>query len=147
MDKNAFANAEFSKFSRNYMELKKNLPIRPSEMGVLNILEKTPGPHTPILLAELLGVSKAMIATHLSVLMNKGYIIKQQSPYDKRSFYVLATQKAKELVNNAEKDLNEHLDKLILRLGEDNFNVLVKLISEANEVLRDELEIGEGEDE
>lgn len=38
------ANAELSKFSRNYMQLKKSLPIRPSEMGVLNIIVQTSGP-------------------------------------------------------------------------------------------------------
>lgn len=40
MDKYLNANIVFSKFSRNYMALKKDLPIRPSEMGVLNIITK-----------------------------------------------------------------------------------------------------------
>lgn len=32
MDKYLEANAVFSKFSRDYIELKRDLPIRPSEM-------------------------------------------------------------------------------------------------------------------
>ena len=42
MDKYFHANAVPSIFSKSYMELKKDLPIRPSEMGVLNIITKTP---------------------------------------------------------------------------------------------------------
>ena len=40
MDKYLKANIIFSKFSRDYVGLKKDLPIRPSEMGVLNIITK-----------------------------------------------------------------------------------------------------------
>ena len=56
MDQLIRVNMIFSKFSRNYMERKKNLPIRSSEMGVLNLFAETPGLHTPLLLTELLGV-------------------------------------------------------------------------------------------
>lgn len=55
MDKYIAANAVFSRFSQDYMALKRGWPIRPSEMGVLNILAATPGPHTSVMLAELLG--------------------------------------------------------------------------------------------
>ncbi|MEE1313354.1 MAG: hypothetical protein UHS41_06395 [Lachnospiraceae bacterium] len=55
MDRYFAVNAVLSMFSKNYMELKKGLPIRPSEMGVLNIITETPGPHTPVILANLLG--------------------------------------------------------------------------------------------
>ena len=54
MDKYLKANAVLSIFSKNYMELKRGLPIRPSEMGVLNIITETEGPHTPVMLAEML---------------------------------------------------------------------------------------------
>lgn len=71
MDKYFKANAVLSIFSKYYMDLKKGLPIRPSEMGVLNIITETPGPHTPLLLAELLGMSKPMITAHLTDLSKK----------------------------------------------------------------------------
>ena len=38
MDQYFNANAVFSLFSKKYMDLKKGLPNRPSEMGVLNII-------------------------------------------------------------------------------------------------------------
>lgn len=135
MDKYIMANAVFSKFSRNYMELKKGLPIRPSEMGVLNIITETPGPHTSVLLAELLGVSKPMITAHLSTLAEKGYITKKQSSEDKRVFYILPTEKALDLVESAKKEMYEHLGRMMETLGEAEFDRLVALLETANQTL------------
>lgn len=53
------------------MELKKDLPIRPSKMGVLNIVTKKDELFTPLMIAELLEVSKPMITNHIIVLENK----------------------------------------------------------------------------
>ena len=117
------------------MELKKDLPIRPSEMGVLNIITETSGPHTPIMLAELLKVSKPMITAHLTSLGSKGYITKQPSLEDKRAYYILPTEKASALVKRAKDDLYRRLDQLVDGLGEDQFNLLVKLAGEASSIL------------
>ena len=135
MNKYFSANAVLSMFSKYYMELKRGLPIRPSEMGVLNIITETPGPHTPVLLAELLGVSKPMITAHLTDLAKKGYIQKEQSREDKRVFYVLPTEKALALVESAKTDLNQHLARLIQEMGQDEFDTLVRLAQKANKIL------------
>ena len=135
MDKYFTANAMLSIFSKTYTELKKDLPIRPSEMGVLNIINGTPGPHTPVMLAEMLKVSKPMITAHLTSLMNKGYITKQPSLEDKRVYYILPTEKARALVKDAKKDLYRHLAQLENGLGEDRFDLLVKLAEEATNIL------------
>lgn len=135
MDKFLVANAAFSKFSRNYMELKKNLPIRPSEMGVLNIIAATPGPHSSVMLAELLGVSKPMITANLTSLLEKGYITKEQSKSDKRIYYVLLTPKALQLVEDAKSDTNEQLANMVAAMGQDNFDMLVNLTQKANQII------------
>ena len=135
MDRYFAANAAFSKFSKNYMELKKGLPIRPSEMGVLNILAATPAPHTSVMLAELLGVSKPMITAYLTALSEKGYITKEQSREDKRVYYVLPTPKAMQLVEDARADTNAHLAELVSALGQEDFDLLVKLTQKANQTL------------
>ena len=142
MDKYLTANAVLSIFGKSYAELKKDLPIRPSEMGVLNIITETPGPHTPIMLAEALKVSKPMITAHLTSLMNKGYITKQPSPEDKRAYYILPTEKALGLVKDAKEDLYWHLEQLENGLGKERFDLLVKLAEEATNIL--EAEKGEG---
>lgn len=135
MDQYFIANAAFSKFSKNYMDLKKGLPIRPSEMGVLNILAATPGPHTSVLLAELLGVSKPMITAYLTALSEKGYITKEQSPEDRRVYHVLPTQKALALVEDARADTNAQLAELVSALGQEDFDLLVRLTQKANRTL------------
>lgn len=137
MDKYINSNIAFSKFSRDYIELKKDLPIRPSEMGVLNIITRREGLHTPIMIAELLGVSKPMVAAHISALEEKGYIYKDFSPSDKRSFYVLPTEKAIKLVDETEKKLNKQLKIMEDKLGEENFALLIDLINKAQKALEE----------
>ena len=139
MDKYFTANAVLSIFSKSYMELKKDLPIRPSEMGVLNIITQTPGPHTPLMLAGALKVSKPMITAHLTSLTDKGYITKQPSSEDKRAYYILPTEKARALVKCAKDDLYQRLDQLVDGMGEEQFDRLVKLAGEANRILEAEM--------
>lgn len=137
MEKYLNANIIFSKFCRSYMELKKDLPIRPSEMGVLNIITKRDGLFTPVMIAELLEVTKPMVANHLSVLEEKGYIYKEYSKNDKRSFYIIPTDKAKKLVAETESKLNEKLINLEEKLGSERFDELIKTLEEAKSYLKD----------
>ena len=137
MNKFFHANAVLSIFAKNYMELKKGLPIRPSEMGVLNIITETDEQYTPVKLAELLGVSKQMITTHITSLESKGYITKEPSLQDKRAYYILPTNKGLELVEWAKTDLNGKLENLVDGLGTDGFHTLVELAEKANEIMKE----------
>lgn len=135
MNKYLEANAIFSLFSRDYMELKMDLPIRPSEMGVLNIISNGNKLYTPLMVAEMLNVSKPMIANHVSMLEKNGYITKDFSSDDKRSFYIIPTEKAKELVQKEEKKLHSKLKEIEETIGKDKFAMLVNTLKEVNEVL------------
>lgn len=135
MDKYFEANAVLSMFAKNYMELKKELPIRPSEMGVLNIITNTQGPHTPAMLAELLGVSKPMITAHITVLKGNGYVEKEMSSSDKRAYYVLPTKKAIALVERAKKDMDKSIERFITAMGREEFNTFLRLASVANKIM------------
>ena len=129
------ANAALSLFSKNYMELKKGLPIRPSEMGVLNIITGRPGPHTPVMVAQMLGVSKPMITALLTALAEKGYITKEPSQEDKRAYYIIPTEKALALVESARQEMEGHFSRMIDGMGQDNFESLVRLAQMANNVM------------
>lgn len=135
MDKFFEANAVLSLFCKNYMELKKGLPIRPSEMGVLNIIVQTPGPHTPVMLAEMLGVSKPMITAHLTSLAEKGYITKEPSKDDKRAYYIIPTEKALALVESTKQEMDGHLSCLVDAMGLEVFERFVEFAKCANKVL------------
>ena len=130
------ANAVLSVFCKKYMDLKKDLPIRPSEMGVLNIITETEGPHSPVVLAEMLNVSKPMITAHIISLEKKGYITKSPSAQDKRAYYVLPTEKARVLVKSAGAKLNSQLEHLSKSMGREEFDTLVKLAAIANDILK-----------
>lgn len=117
------------------MELKKDLPIRPSEMGVLSIITRRTGNFTPLMLAEMIGVSKPMIAAHIQSLLKKGYIRKEISGTDKRSFFVRPTEKGKALVAEFEAKQNKYLKTIESKLGEGEFHELVRLLNEAQQTL------------
>lgn len=135
MDKYFKANAVLSVFAKNYMDLKTGLPIRPSEMGVLNIITQTEKPHTPVILAQMLGVSKPMITAHISSLEKNGYITKTPCVQDKRAYYILPTEKGISLVNEVKIDLIKHLNYLVDNMGQDEFETLVLLAEKANKIL------------
>lgn len=137
MDKYVNANMIFSKFSSKYMDLKKDLPIRPSEMGVLNIITRRGGLFTPIMIAELLEVTKVMVTNHISSLEENGYIVRQYLANDKRSFYVIPTEKAKDLVLEVEAKLNAKLMKLEEKIGSKKFEELLLTLEEARLCLED----------
>lgn len=134
MDQYLKANAVLSIFAKNYMELKNDLPIRPSEMGVLNIITEVDGYHTPVMLAEMLKVSKPMITAHINSLNEKGYIRKEACVDDKRAYYILPTEKALDLVNRSKIDMKNQLDQLISVMGQKEFDDLVYLANMANEI-------------
>lgn len=135
MDRYAAANVILSKFCKGYMELKKDLPIRPSEMAVLNIIVRRSGRFTPLMIAQLLEVSKPMITAHVAVLEKQEYITKEQSKEDKRSFYVVPTEKAKKLVAVEGEATKNHLEYLENELGCDDYEKLLGILSEVNKVL------------
>ncbi len=135
MDKYVETNAVLSKFCKGYMDLKKDLPIRPSEMAVLNIIVQREGRFTPLMIAELLEVSKPMITAHISVLEKKEYIKKECLKEDKRSFYVLPTEKAKKLVATAGETTKNNLQILKKNLGSENYEKLLNILSETNKIL------------
>ncbi|MBR2371989.1 MAG: MarR family transcriptional regulator [Clostridia bacterium] len=135
MDKYLHANIVLSKFSRDYIDLKNNLPIRPSEMGVLNLLVKRDGKYTPLAIADMLGVSKTMVAAHIAVLEKGEYIVKQPSETDKRSFFVLPTEKAKRLVYEVDERLDNQLRFLEKTMGADMFDALITLADWAQKTI------------
>jgi len=140
MDRFLEANSVLTIFSKRFLDLKKGLPVRPSEMGILNILIQTPGPHTSVMLAELMGVSKPMITALLTSLGEKGYVVKEQSTYDKRTYHIIPTDKAISLVEHARKNMDGHLNRLVETMGPSDFDALIRLAKKAGEVLRTEQE-------
>lgn len=140
MDKYMRANIVFSKFSRDYTLLKKYLPIRQSEMAVINIITQRKERHTPLMIAELLGVSKPMVAALISSLEEKGYLTKEASDTDGRSFYLIPTEKATELADDFNARQTEYLKDIESRIGEVDFEELVTLLDKVENAITNIME-------
>ncbi len=141
MNKYTNANIVFSKFSRDYIGLKKDLPIRPSEMGLLNIVSHKEENFTPLMLSEMIGVSKPMITAHIQILVEKGYIQKEASDEDKRSFFVRPTEKGRELAKEFETRQNEYLKTIEANIGEEKFDELIRLLDETQKIFENMKEV------
>lgn len=89
----------------------------------------------------MLGVSKPMIAAHLQTLMKKGYIRKEASTDDKRSFYVRPTKMGKALADEFEARQTEYLKTIEAKLGKENFTELTRLLGETQTILDEMKEV------
>jgi DNA-binding MarR family transcriptional regulator len=106
-------------------------------MTLLNIVTRGNRDLTPLALAEIMAVSKPMIAALIQSLEKKEYIYKEPSLDDKRSFFVRPTDKAKELCIKYEEKQTERLIEIEEKLGEEDFAQLVELMDKAQRIIRE----------
>jgi DNA-binding MarR family transcriptional regulator len=127
-----------SLFCRINMNTKRELPIRPSEMGLLIFLVKEPGEHTPLQAAAFFKVTKPMVTTMIHSLERKEYISKVPSPTDKRSFVLKPSDKAYKLVNQTMDEYIKNMQLLKDGLGKQEFTRFIELLTKANNILLEE---------
>lgn len=127
-----------SMFCRLNTTIKKDLPIRSSEMGLLILICKSEKPVTPVIAADFFKVKKPMITVMVSNLLNYGYIEKIPSLNDKRSFSINPTKKAKNLVNDTYSEYMKAMELLRHKLGDTDFDKLVTLLEKSNSILLEE---------
>ena len=129
------AENEIALFCQAYMRARPRLPIRHSEMAVLDILCGVAGTHTPVSLSQALGVSRPMVASHLAALQRAGYVTRVASPEDGRSVYILPTKSGKKLYAEYNSANQRIFAKLTQQMGTKKFETFVKLIAMANKIL------------
>lgn len=138
MDKSnlKFHGAEaISMFCRLNINAKRNLPVRPGEMGLLILIVKNENQITPVMAADFFKVSKPMIATMIKSLLKQGYIKKIPSKEDRRSFIISPEEKAVELVNSTYEEYIRLIELLLKGMGEKKYIKFINLMEEANEIL------------
>lgn len=142
MDDILQAAEQITLFCRLNLNAKRELPIRSSEMGMLIYLCKTEGDKTPMSIARFFKVSKAMATNMVTAMFKQGYIEKQASTEDRRSSHILPTKKAQVLVENAYEDYYKFMRTLREKMGNDDFTLLLALLSKANSALLREKDHG-----
>lgn len=125
-------------FCRLQMNIKRDIPIRPSEMGVLIFIQKHGELVTPRMISSFFKISKPSVTSMINALIKKDYLIKAQSEKDGRSYTLLATEKGKELVETTYREYFKTMELLKQRMGSREFNLFIELIQRANNILAEE---------
>ena len=133
---------EISLFCRLNINMKHELPIRSSEMGLLIYLVTTQGEKTPNAIAKFFKVSKSMATNMVTSLARKEYLIKEPSQLDKRNIHISPTQKAVELVDKTCEEYFKSIRLLREQLGETQFQQLITLLQRSNEILLEDKQHG-----
>jgi DNA-binding MarR family transcriptional regulator len=120
------------------MNIKRDLPIRPSEMGVLIFTEKQNTPITPLMLSNFFKISKPSVTFMINSLIKKQFLLKTPSPIDGRSYTISITDKGRELVECTHREYFIGIELLKTKLGDTDFNQLIELLEKANNILSEE---------
>jgi DNA-binding MarR family transcriptional regulator len=121
-------------------KMKRDMPIRASEMGVLIYIQKSDIPATPLMISSFFGIAKPSVTDMVNSLVKKDYIIKVPSKEDKRSYSLEVTPRGHELI---ECTYNEYLSIMQLlkeKMGCKEFKLFIQMLEKANKALSEERE-------
>lgn len=125
-------------FCRLQMNLKRDIPIRPSEMGVLIFIQKQSIPVTPLMISNFFRITKPSVTSMINSLIKKNYLMRIPSSIDGRSYTVSTTVQGKELVESTYNEYLRMTQLLEKKMGSKEFNLFIELIQKANNILSEE---------
>lgn len=125
-------------FCRLHMNSKRDLPIRPSEMGVLIYTQKQMQAVTPLQISQFFNIAKPSVSAMVKALMKQGYLIKEDSVEDKRSYGLSITDKGSALVASTFGEYLKNMALLKEKMGASKFEQLIALIQMSNDILEGE---------
>ena len=122
-------------FCRLHMNTKRDLPIRPSEMGVLIYTKKQSDSVTPLMISQFFNIAKPSVSAMVKALTKNGYLTQSPSETDKRSYTINITEKGKKLVETTFVEYFKSVELLKEKMGEAKFDQFIELIETANKIL------------
>ncbi len=125
----------FQLFSRTMLSHKSKTALTTGEIGILSLLYLHQ-PLTPVQLSKQTGMKIESISRILKPLLLKGYLTKQKSCEDERSYLFSLTEDGCNLLRNDYKQLLLPLYELKEKMGDD-FDRMVCLIGTANQYLKE----------
>lgn len=141
MDKDIIIAADsLALLCRLQMNTKRDIPIRPSEMGVLIYVQLQNIAVTPLMISNFFKIAKPSVTSMINTLIKKEYLIKVPSTIDGRSYTVSITKKGTELVDATSKEYYKTIELLRNKLGNIEFHAFIVLIQKANNILSEEQE-------
>jgi DNA-binding MarR family transcriptional regulator len=120
------------------MNIKRDIPIRASEMGALIFTQRYNAPITPLMLSSFFKISKPSVTAMVNSLIKRDYLIKTPSSTDGRSYTVSITDKGTELVELTYNEYFRTIELLKKKMGCKEFDLFIELIQKANMILSEE---------
>lgn len=127
---------EIRLFASLHIRGKRNGATSPQEVDILSRIIFSDTPLTPLDLSETTGLSKSAVSRLIDSLEKKGFLSKQYSPKDKRSYTLHTTETGKQELEQAYHHYLEPIYKLRRTIGEERFTSLTAQIKEANNMLK-----------
>ena len=124
-------------FCRLKMQEKPNIPIRSSEMGILVFAQRQKGNITPLMISRFLKITKSSVSGLVNSLVNQGYLAKEPSRTDKRSYVVNMTNRGNQLIESTFKEYYKSVELLKENMGEMKFETFIELMQLANDILEE----------
>ncbi len=135
MDLNIIKGADaIGMFCRLHMNTKRNLPIRPSEMGVLIFTQKQSTAVTPLMISQFFKITKPSVTALVTSLVKDGYLTKELSDADKRSYALRITEKGNDLVDSTFVEYYKSIEILKDHMGEEKFAKFIELVELAGSI-------------
>ena len=124
---------EFSRQIRGAVDV----PLSDAQVDLLFTIASNPEPMRPSELADFMHVTRPFITKNSNVLQEAGYVQRIDSKHDGRSFTRTLSKSGAALVDGVlGKQYYAPVQKLTEEMGKKKFNKLVRLLDQANEVLR-----------
>lgn len=124
-------------FCRLHMNSKIDIPIRPSEMGVLIFTQKQSIPVTPLMISEFFKITKPSVTSMVNALIKQNYLIKEPSLVDGRSYTLRTTEDGNRLIEKTFDEYIKSIELLKEKMGEFTFRQFIDLIQMANRILEE----------
>lgn len=126
---------EIGLFCRLNSNIKKDIPIRSSEMGVLIYIYKNGEMTTPQMISQFFKIKKPSVTSQINVLIKNEFLIKIPSQVDGRSYSLKVTDSGRNLVETTFGEYLKFVKLLHDEMGEDNYHQFINLIHQANQIL------------
>ena len=120
--------------STNIQRTKKGQISSSRELDLLSRLVLTEEIVTPHSLSVHMGVEKSVISRLIEGLVKKGFIEKEYSMEDKRSYHLKMTEEGRKELEHTYSYYLGPVYKLREHLGENDFHELIRLIHNANQL-------------
>lgn len=127
---------EIRLFASLHIKRKKGGITSTQELDILSRIVMSKTPLTPLELSTLTGLSKPAVSRLIEHLEREGFLSREYSAKDKRSYTLLVTEKGNQEIKETYQHYLEPIYKLRRALGEDRFESLLSQIREANHILQ-----------